>query len=89
MTDLLRQNKTPEKLMMVDEKQLHWDEQLPYVLMANRSSVQKSTQTTPNLMCFGREISLHMDVATPPTPDEKVLSGPEILVETQKKFRCP
>ena len=84
-----RQNKTLEKLlaMMVAENQFNWDEQLPYVLMAYRSSVQESSQETPNLMCFGREISLPIDVATPPTPDEKVLSGPEFLLETQKKFR--
>ena len=75
-----RQNKTLEKLvgMMVSENQFDWDDQLPYVLMAYRSSVQESTQETPNLMCFGREISLPIDVATPPPPDEIALSGPEL-----------
>ena len=36
-----RQNKTLEKLlgMLCDENQFDWDEQLPYVLMAYRSSV--------------------------------------------------
>ena len=56
--------------MMVSENQFDWDEQLLYVLMAYRSSVQESTQETPNLMCFGREISLPLDVATPPLPGE-------------------
>ena len=42
-----------------------WDEWLPYVLAAYRSSVQESTGCTPNLMTFGRENILPMDLMYP------------------------
>ena len=84
-----RQNKTLEKLlgMMVAENQFDWDEQIPYVLMAYRSSVQESTQQTPNMMCFGREVSLPLDVATPPCPEEMELKVPDFVLKTQARLR--
>ena len=55
-----RQKKTLEKLlgMFCDKNQFDWDKQLPYVLVGFRSSVQESTQETPNVMSFCRETSL-------------------------------
>ena len=46
----------------VNEHRNDWDDHLPYVLCAYRSTIQESTGCTPNLMMFGREIHLPLDV---------------------------
>uniref|UniRef100_H2XKC2 Integrase catalytic domain-containing protein n=1 Tax=Ciona intestinalis TaxID=7719 RepID=H2XKC2_CIOIN len=45
-----------------------WDDHLPYVCMAYRSSVQESTHFTPNKLMLGRETTLPIDrlIGTPP-----------------------
>ncbi|CAG2236996.1 unnamed protein product [Mytilus edulis] len=48
--------------------QRNWDEILPQVMMAYRSSVHASTGQTPNMMMFGRNIFLPME-AVIPRPD--------------------
>ena len=72
--------------MLCDENQFDWDELLPYILMAYRSSVQKSTYKTPNMMCFGRKTSLPLDVATPPCPNDVPLSAPEFVLRVQSRM---
>ena len=44
----------------VNENQRDWDEQLPYVMMAYRSTEHETTGLTPNMLMLGRE------TATPP-----------------------
>ena len=39
-----------------------WDELLPFMLMAYRSSEHESTGVTPNLLMFGREVNLPVDL---------------------------
>lgn len=39
-----------------------WDEHIPYVMMANRSSVHETTRVTPNMMMFGREATTPLDL---------------------------
>jgi transposase InsO family protein len=60
-----RFNRTLENMlrMFVEESQKDWDQYIPYVLMAYRSSVHESTKRTPNMLMFGREIDLPLDVA--------------------------
>ncbi len=48
----------------VNDNRNDWDDLLPYVVMAYRSSVQESTQCTPNQMFLGREVNLGIDVMT-------------------------
>ena len=52
-----RSNRTIEALLsaVVEENQLDWDEQLPLVMGAYRSSVHSTTGQTPNAMMLGRE----------------------------------
>ncbi|CAC5422630.1 unnamed protein product [Mytilus coruscus] len=52
--------------------QRNWDEILPQVMMAYRSSVHASTGQTPNMMMFGRNIFLPMEavIPRPDGPDE-------------------
>ena len=47
-----------------------WDVHLPYAMMAYRSSVHDSTGETPNMLMFGRETELPIDIVTDPTPDK-------------------
>ena len=84
-----RQNKTLEKLlaMVCAQHQFDWDEHIPYVLMAYRSSVHESTQETPNLLCFGREVSLPLDAATPPCPGEVPLAIPNFVLTVQARMK--
>ena len=46
---------------MADAK-WEWDNHLPYVLMAYRSSVQESTKCTPNLLMLNREVTMPLDL---------------------------
>uniref|UniRef100_A0A3B1JN79 Gypsy retrotransposon integrase-like protein 1 n=1 Tax=Astyanax mexicanus TaxID=7994 RepID=A0A3B1JN79_ASTMX len=48
--------------MFVDANQGNWDELLPYVMMAYRSSVQTSTKFSPFCAVFGREIVMPADL---------------------------
>jgi transposase InsO family protein len=59
-----RLNRTIQQMlaMFVNEHRNDWDDHLPYIMMAYRSSVQQSTGCTPNLLFFGREIPLPVDL---------------------------
>ncbi|KAK3082682.1 hypothetical protein FSP39_002465 [Pinctada imbricata] len=47
----------------VSEHQKDWDEYLPILMMAYRSSVHSSSGVTPCNMMFGREINIPIDLA--------------------------
>ena len=67
-----RQNRTILAMLsaVVNENLDDWDDHLPYVMSAYRSSVQESTGCTPNLMLFGRENTMPLDLIFPLTEDE-------------------
>ena len=44
--------------MYCESKQNTWDQHLPYVMLAYRSSVHDSTGFSPNMMMLGREVEL-------------------------------
>ena len=46
----------------VDDFQSNWTQQLPYVMMAFRTSVHESTGYTPHFLVFGEEINLPIDI---------------------------
>ena len=46
----------------VNENHTDWDEQLPYVMMAYRSSVHESSGFTSNSLMLGREVSSTLDI---------------------------
>lgn len=63
----------------VQESQRDWDLQLPYVMMAYRSSEHDTTGLTPNQMMLGRDVEIPLDLvvglpleedATPPEATE-------------------
>lgn len=51
--------------------QKDWDEYVPFVGMAYRSSVQASSGETPNMMMLGRDVSTPIDLMFSAPPDEK------------------
>ncbi|MCG8032936.1 MAG: DDE-type integrase/transposase/recombinase, partial [Candidatus Thiodiazotropha taylori] len=59
-----RFNKTLEGLLraFVNDEHSDWDERLPYVLMAYRSSVNETTGYTPNTLMLGREVTVPLDI---------------------------
>ena len=65
-----RFNKTLQQMLslFVNENRDDWDDHIPFLLLAYRSSPQQSTQCTPNSLMFGREVRLPLEaiVGTPP-----------------------
>ena len=59
-----RFNKTLEGLLraLMNDEHSDWDERLPYVMMAYRSSVNETTGYTPNMMMLGREVTVPLDI---------------------------
>ena len=49
----------------IDDFQSNWTQQLPYVMMAFRTSVHESTGYTPQLLVFGEKINLPFDIQHP------------------------
>lgn len=62
--------------IFVNENRNDWDDHLPYLLMAYRSTMHDSTGCSPYKMLFGRELTGPLDV----------ISG---LAFKNKTFRCP
>lgn len=71
----------------IKSSQRDWDEILPFVLMAYRSSKQEATKKTPNLMFLGREIDLPVDLLYPPPPVEPETPEDEYVVKLQNKLK--
>ena len=59
-----------------------WDEHLPFVMLAYRSTVHESTGCTPNQMVFGREVTLPVNLmfGSPPQAGD-MPACPVIYVE--------
>ena len=77
----------------IEGKQHLWDQYLPYIGMAMRASVNKSTGFSPNMMMLGREIALPVDLlagaasADPPDPADYVADLRNILQEVHTRAR--
>ncbi len=70
-----RFNRTVQQMLKayVNEDRDNWDDHLPYIMMAYRATIHESTGCSPNLMMFGRELHLPIDVMMGPPPQN---SGP-------------
>ena len=68
-----RMNRTLQDMLAkyVSDHQRDWDEHLPLVMMAYRSSVHASTQYTPFYLLFGHEVRLPVDVMFGRQPNHK------------------
>ena len=68
-----RMNRTLQNMLAkyVSDHQRDWDEHLPLMMMAYRSSVHASTQYTPFYLLFGHEVRLPVDVMFGRQPNHK------------------
>ena len=59
-----RTNRTLKTMLktVVNAAKDDWDDHLPYLVMAYRSTIQESTGCTPNLLMLGRETNLPVDL---------------------------
>mgnify|MGYP000635714642 FL=1 len=59
-----RSNRTILSILRVVSQQHRkdWDDLLPFVMMAYRTTIQESTNCTPSMLMFGREISTPLDL---------------------------
>ena len=73
------------KYILKDQR--NWDEVLPLILMAYRSSKQESINMTPCMMMLGREIDLPVDLLYPPPPTENDLPSDEYVVRLQNHMK--
>ena len=71
----------------IESNQRNWDEVLPLLLMAYRSSKQESTKMTPSMMMLGREIDLPVDLIYPAPPSEPKSSSEEYVLDLQNKMK--
>jgi transposase InsO family protein len=59
-----RANRTLKKMLraFANENPTSWHDHLPFLMMAYRSSIQESTKCSPNLLLFGEENRLPVDL---------------------------
>ena len=70
---------------MMTEDQKEWDEYLPFLSMAYRTTPQDSTGLTPNFLMYGREVSMPVDVMIGP-PEDQPVSEIDYVKRMQKKL---
>ena len=72
-----RFNRTIEDLLSkyIPANQRDWDEHLPLLLLAYRSSVHESTHQTPYIMMLGRHALLPVDLVCPQSSAETEMTG--------------
>ena len=58
-------------IAMITNKQEVWDEHLPFISIAYRSTQNESTGFTPNFMMYGHELSMPVNVMLSLPPEEK------------------
>ncbi|MES9882407.1 MAG: transposase family protein, partial [Sedimenticola sp.] len=84
-----RFNRTLEDMLSkyISPNQRDWDEIVPILLMAYRSSQHESTGLTPNLMMLGREVDLPIDLLYPPPPKEPITDQNEFVHNLQQQMK--
>ena len=75
-----RYNRTLENMLSIwtNERQTDWDQHIPLLSMAYRSSPHKSTGETPNLLMLGREVTLPVDLVMENPPAEEGEEPPNL-----------
>ena len=68
-----RFNRTLQQMLkaFVNKNRDDWDDHLPYLCMAYRATVHESTGCTPNLMMFGQENNMPVDIQVGHPPKSK------------------
>ena len=84
-----RMNKTLQHMLAkcINEEQSNWSQQLPYVMMAYRSSVHESTGYTPQFLVFGQELGLPSDCMYPNPQEITTTDIHEFVHNKQQAFQ--
>ena len=70
----------------INEEQSNWLQQLPYVMMAYRSSVHESTGYTPQFLVFGQELRLPLDCRHLNQQENETTDIHEFVQNKQQEF---
>ncbi|KAK3735802.1 hypothetical protein QZH41_007422 [Actinostola sp. cb2023] len=84
-----RYNKTLESMLakFTSEHQRDWDEHLPLLMMAYRTSIHETTGCTPSMMMLGREAEVPLDlVMGSPQPTEDVADASEYTQRLRQRM---
>ncbi len=82
-----RNIKTLVKMVaIVTKEQENWDEHLPFISMAYRSTPHQTLGISPNYMMFGREISMPIDVMMS-SPEHEPVSHVEYVKRLKQKLQ--
>lgn len=71
----------------IGKSQDNWDEHLPQLADAIRSSVNRNTGFTPNKLMLGREVTLPADLVFRPTNKDEDKSIDDYVTRLQKSIR--
>ena len=74
-------------LATVIDKNTDWDELLPYVMMAYRSTVHSATGESPNMIMFGKQNALPIDVMTEVNHDLRHLRSIDYVNKVEEDIR--
>ena len=74
-------------ILMDQENNQDWDEELPYATAAYRSTPQESTGETPNMLMLGREVSLPIDLTTEEPLLEEETEGLDYAQEMRRRMQ--
>lgn len=89
-------NRTLKNMLMsfVSKNQKDWDQHIPLLVMAYRSSVHEATGVSPSMLMLAREIRLPIDlvIGRPQEPENIEINMSECLFVTGKNgeslFSC-
>ena len=83
-----RYNRTLASMLTkyAEHEQRTWDEYLPQVMMAYRSSIHSSTGMTPNLLMLGRNVMMPLDVVVPRPEVHESCDKEQYIQDLQSKF---
>ena len=70
----------------ISDKQNDWDEHIPLLMMAYRSSVHETTGISPAMMMFGRELTLPIDMTLGKPIREDRLCATEHAYQLEQKL---
>ena len=84
-----RMNRTLQNMLAkcINAEQNNWSQQLPYVMMAYRSSVHESTGYTPQFLVHGRETSLPLDLMFPSPESDCTTNVHEFVHQRKQAFQ--
>ena len=83
-----RYNRTLENMLskFVAENQRDWDEHLPFLMMAYRSSVHETTGCSPSELMLGRNLRLPIDLLFSRPQEETLRSPTEYVHKLQQRM---